>query len=279
VTNACLTTILANNLRYRTPSVLDINMFFNRLKRLIFKAFSVLQFAENKPSLEEFLGRVFESKRIKTLVQIGANDGIQNDPLHDYLISPQAFRTILVEPITYYCDRLRVLYSNRPDVTVIQSAAGSSERIHDFFYLPPELASEMNGDGPKNDWAHGQGSFSKETVIHWIKANSFRGPYYTSRIGYYIDSIICEQVKTVKTESFLPLDRSGLLLVIDVQGHELSVLEGIDWHNAPSWIIVEDDLDNSNKLIQFFKRRGFDWIAGDHDKVFQNRDICPIKHL
>jgi FkbM family methyltransferase len=251
-------------------------MFFYRLKRLIFKAFSVQRLAANKPSLEEFLDRLFVSKRIKTLVQIGANDGIQNDPLREYLISPQSFRTILVEPITYYCDRLRNIYSNRPDVTVIQSAAGSSERIHDFFYLPPELASEMNGDGPKNDWAHGQGSFSKETVIHWITANSFRGDVYCSRINYYIDSIICIQVKTVKTDSILPLNRSGLLLVIDVQGHELSVLEGIDWDNAPSWIIVEDDLDNSNKLIQFLNTRGFDWIAGDHDKVFQNRDTCPI---
>lgn len=222
----------------------------------------------SKPTLDKFLDEIFYSKRVRTITQIGANDGVQNDPLFKYLISPGDYEATLVEPIPFYVAKLKSLYADRSDVKVVQAAAGDTEELLELFFIPPNLATEMNGDGPKNDWAHGQGSFDKNTVIYWIEANSFRGSVYKSKIDFYISSITSIKVPVLKTENLLPRDRNGLLLLIDVQGFEISVLNGIDWNNPPQWIVVEDDLDKTFDILKYFLIRGFQWVAGQDDKLF-----------
>jgi FkbM family methyltransferase len=221
-----------------------------------------------KNDLDKFLDELFLSHKVRTVIQIGANDGVQNDPLRKYLSSPGGYQATLVEPIPYYVDILKSLYMDRDDVQVLQVAAGATESVRELFFIPPTLASEMNGDGPQNNWAHGQGSFDKNTVIHWIKENSFRGKDYVAKLQDYISAITSIQLHTMRTERLLPLDRNGLLLVVDVQGFEIDVLNGIDWNNPPQWIIVEDDVGNTIDLLEFFADKGFSWVAGDHDKLF-----------
>jgi FkbM family methyltransferase len=221
-----------------------------------------------RPKLDDYLDELFRENQVRAVCQIGANDGIQNDPLRNYLSSPGAYRATLVEPIPYYAEKLRALYTGRPDIHIVQSAAGANEILQNFYFIPPSLAAEMNGDGPKNDWAHGQGSFYKESVVHWIKANGFRGPHYVSQIDNYINSIATIEIPTVKTEQVLPRDRVGLLLLIDVQGFEMEVLNGINWAHPPQWIVVEDDLGKTFELLKFFHEKNFRWVAGGHDKLF-----------
>ena len=60
----------------------------------------------------------------------------------------------------------------------------------------------MNGDGPFNNWAHGQGSFNLEVVIYWIKKNIFRGKKYIEKIPYFISSIESINVKIIQTKKF-----------------------------------------------------------------------------
>ena len=42
-----------------------------------------------------------------------------------------------------------------------------------LYFIPPKVADQMNGDGPFNNWAHGQGSFNLDVVIYCIKKNIF----------------------------------------------------------------------------------------------------------
>ena len=242
------------------------SLLFNQSKEFV-QSFMNFEQA-SKPESEYFLDNLFHTNSVRTVIQIGANDGIQNDPLRKYLLSTGAYEATLVEPIPFYVDKLKTLYADRADVKIVEAAAGSADELRDLFFIPPNLASEMNGEGPQNDWAHGQGSFDKNIVIHWIKANSFRGQIYSSKIDYYINSITSLKAAITKTEHLLPRDRSGLLLLIDVQGAELLVLNGIDWNNPPKWIVVEDDLENTFNLLQYFFARGFQWVAGQHDKIF-----------
>ncbi|MBM4128028.1 MAG: FkbM family methyltransferase [Nitrospira sp.] len=220
------------------------------------------------PKLETYLDDIFLSDKVRTVVQIGANDGVQNDPLRKYLKDQSALKVQLIEPIPYYVEKLQQLYFGRSDITVRGVAAGSAESMRELFFIRPEVADEMNGDGPKNDWAHGQGSFDKATVIHWIKQNSFQGKKYVANIDHYVRSITSINVNVVRTDSLLEKNRCGLLLVIDVQGFESEVLDGIDWLNPPEWIVIEDDLGKSFDHIAYFAKHGFRWVAGEHDKVF-----------
>ena len=61
-----------------------------------------------------------------------------------------------------------------------------------------------------------------------------------------------------------------LLLVIDVQGHELNVLKGLDFRNfPPKHIYVENDLNNGLDIFDYLTSKNYKWIAGSNDLVFK----------
>ena len=79
------------------------------------------------------------------------------------------------------------------------------------------------------------------------------------------------KTKIIKTEYVLPSSNENLLLIVDVQGHELEVLKGINWNNAPRYLMLEDDQSKSDKLISFLNKKNFVFLCGSTDKVFINR--------
>lgn len=228
-------------------------------------------------SLDDFLEEYFSQNRKKIIVQIGANDGVQNDPLRKYLQTQGNYQAILVEPLNFYYEKLRALYGNREDIKVINAAAGATSFKKNLYYINPEVANSMNGDGPENNWAHGQGSFSYDNVVHWINENKFRGPEYVKNIEKYIDSIECVKIDVIKTSDLLPPNDNTLLL-IDVQGFEIEVLEGIDWNNAPDYIVWEDDiLSNEKKIEILLDKMEYKYYAGIADKVYIKKTRFGIK--
>ena len=42
--------------------------------------------------------------------------------------------------------------------------------IKELYFIKPAVADQMNGDGPMNNWAHGQGSFDKKIIKEIAKA-------------------------------------------------------------------------------------------------------------
>jgi FkbM family methyltransferase len=195
--------------------------------------------------LENQLAKVFEVDETIDVIQIGANDGIQSDPLRKFIQNPGRFSARLIEPVPYYCQELRKLYNDRPDVEIINCAAGSKDSTIDIFHIEPGHARQMNGNGRQNNWALGQGSSSRATVVYWIYKNSRRGDDYKKRIPEWIDAIEKLEVRVIPTgELIRNADRT--LLVIDVQGMEADVLMGISKSNLPRWVVIEEDLGNTS---------------------------------
>ena len=128
-----------------------INTIFNKIKKYYNNYFAI--------SLKNSINNIFSKHDDLLVIQIGANDGIQNDPLREYLKSPGKYKAILVEPLPFFIENLNTLYSNRNDIKIIQGAAGCEEDTKTLYYIPNEIAYNMNGDGPPNNWALGQGSF------------------------------------------------------------------------------------------------------------------------
>ncbi len=174
----------------------------------------------------------------KRIIQVGANDGEMSDPLRAYLQQPGNYAALLIEPIPFYADRLRRLYQGRTDIRIEQLACGSVAGELEFFMIPPEVADDMNGEGPPNNWAHGQGSFDKDVIIYWIRRNAFRGQEYRAQIPRFIDSIQSKKVPVVQLRMLQGEQTENLLLVIDVQGFELQVLQGVDWDRPPAFIAL-----------------------------------------
>jgi FkbM family methyltransferase len=61
-----------------------------------------------------------------TILQVGACDGISNDPIHRH-VAKGLTRAILVEPNPYSFTRLQATYEGLPNVTLIQSAIGGQD--------------------------------------------------------------------------------------------------------------------------------------------------------
>ncbi len=215
-----------------------------------------------------FIKSFFESPEQKFVVQVGANDGVMSDPLRPYLTEPGNYRAVLVEPLPFYVERLRALYAGRADIEIVHAAVGAQESEQDIFFMPPELADRMNGDGPQNNWAHGQGSFDRQSVVYWIEKNSFRGKEYQSQIPHFIESIASMKVPVITASRLLP-DASNVLLVIDVQGFEMDVLKGVDWTRAPHFVIYEDDKGSDMAIASFLEKRGYTYVCGKTDKVYR----------
>lgn len=222
------------------------------------------------PDTDTFYNQFFQSTDVKLIIQVGANDGIQNDPLRKYFIKPGNYAAILIEPIPFYVNKLCDLYKDRADIRIIHRACGNRDEPLTLYYMPPDVADKMNGNGPFNNWGHGQGSFDKETVIYWIMQNKFRGENYEINIPYFIQSItsIDIPVMRVKDISINSAITNNTLLVIDVQGLELEVISGINWDNAPQYIVFEDDMEKGIPVIELLKSKHYEYICGDSDKVF-----------
>ena len=224
--------------------------------------------------IKRFLTDFFRSAPTATVLQIGANDGVMNDPLRPFLPTHQG-KIVLVEALPHYCASLRQLYRDQKNVNVAALLVASREEERDFYYIRPAVADLMDGDGPPNRWAHGQGSFRKSTVVDWIVKNQFRGQAYRQNLPMFIDAIECCRLTSVTLSSLTNTYQLGQidLVVLDVQGAEyevLSSLKGIE--KFPRFIIYEDDSSLSDQdrsgLESMLSTMGYVFIAGKSDRLW-----------
>jgi FkbM family methyltransferase len=221
----------------------------------------------NRGTLETELQKIFSSQSKIQVVQIGANDGIQSDPLRKFLQIAGSYSAKLVEPIPFYFNQLSNLYQDRPDVEVINLAAGSRSGKLELFQIDPRIASEMNEDGPQNNWAIGKGSNSRAAVVYWIYKNSWKGINYMKRIRDWIGAIEKLQVPVIPTRDFIG-QAARTLLVIDVPGMDSEVLRGLSLGNLPRWVVIEDGLGREsarNLLLSW----GYKQVCDGIDTLFE----------
>jgi hypothetical protein len=96
--------------------------------------------------------RNWAAEAATAFVQCGAN-GPPTIPCKRPPLSPAQ---LPIEPHPHYCDILRKRYSNSPNVEVIECAADQLVQKRTLYFAPPDLADQMDGSGPRNNWARGQ---------------------------------------------------------------------------------------------------------------------------
>jgi FkbM family methyltransferase len=154
-------------------------------------------------------------------------------------------------------------------VEIINKAANVRAGAKTLYYVNPQVADEMDGTGPANKWAHGQGTFQKETILYWITTNTWRwsDPDLTQK---YISSVRETKVECATLDSMLrgcaASDCSAL--VIDVQGAEFSVLRGMRSARPPV-IQYEDDRGFDVGSFWLLKSRGYRCVHSGTDMIFE----------
>ncbi len=216
-------------------------------------------------------------------VQVGANDGEQNDPLIDVIRSNPRLRGLLVEPIPYYYDKLVQLHRERLSrINILRAGISNEARSIPFYYVDPAVADEMDGDGPPNRWAHGQGSTQRDVIVYWIRQNAFRGAHYRDNIPRYIDAIVTAELDFVPLHTVTASERFPVIdaLVIDVQGHELEVLQSVNFSTRrPRFVYYEDDIEANTAIDALLSRQGYRYLCGKENKLYYDLSAFGGHHV
>jgi len=174
--------------------------------------------AREKELVWEFFGR----KRAGIFVEVGANDPVAGS--QTWLLEQNGWRGVLVEPQSAHCEKLR---RHRPNAQVFQVACSG-----------PEMEGEMDLLLAEED---GSSTLQKQRDTH--------GTHF---IG-------TERVKVITLDKVLTAAGVAKIdfLSLDVEGHEIEVMRGLDFKKfSPALILIEDGVRDLSKH-RFLKSRGY----------------------
>ena len=207
-----------------------------------------------KKSLQRFLVSYAKSSTNPFFLQIGANDGVAGDPIHELVITYR-WKGILVEPVPYLFDKLKKNYARAACRLVFENVAISTEAEKRIIYY---IADE-NNDLP--NWVKGINSFNKAHIL-WQECN------FPSIRDYVEEQAIdCISLRELMTRN--NIDKVNLLL-IDVEGYDYEVLKQLDiFAELPEVVIYEHKCLGPKKREsqQFILSKGYDIFESDGDTV------------
>ena len=244
-----------------------MNSIFLKILNILYRKYlSILKILKIIGDADKLLSDEFSNNEFKHLIQVGGNDGVSGDPIRKYLIKKGNYKADIFEPLHYYFQKLTKLYEDRDDINLIQKFVSDNKiKNNEIFFIPSEIASTMDGEGPFNGWAHGQGSFSREFIENEIEKNSFRGKEYINKIQFFKSSIKSEIVSTIGISEIFVDNKQQNLLIIDVQGSEFNVINSINFENQKFNLIYYEDENpfsiSSRKIRKLLKSKKY-YFAG-----------------
>lgn len=146
------------------------------------------------------------------IIQIGANDGLMDDPVRKSIVS-LGLPALLVEPLPDLFERLQSNYSDRSDIVFANVAVSEASGQAEIFRVRPSAKGF-----PK--WVHGLASFDKGVLL---KHRNWQG--VDSRdFDAAIESVLVPVITMTELLARHPEFRSVILLQIDTEGHDYAVV-------------------------------------------------------
>jgi len=159
-------------------------------------------------------------------VKVGAHDGLTGDPCTEFLLANARWQGLLIEPVPVFAEKLKERFGNRGRFTILQMAVGETEGTAAFYYV----LKEAEGKVPNlPDW--------------YDQISSFDVGHIEKHLGDEIRPFIGTLQVAVKPLGNI-LDELNIqvvdLLQVDTEGHDLAVLESLDFNrHKPRVIFVE----------------------------------------
>jgi FkbM family methyltransferase len=155
-------------------------------------------------NLEKIISNLVEKKIINSLIQVGANDGILHDHLHN-IIKKYRLESLLLEPIKKYFLDLKNNYSNYDNVRFENSALSINNEILFLYKVNPDYFNKYG------TLSSGISSFYKEHLLkHGINEKHI--------VQEKVNQISFDEL--IKKFSITSFD----LLLIDTEGYDCHIV-------------------------------------------------------
>jgi len=156
------------------------------------------------------------------LVQLGANDGITNDPIHNF-IRNNNLTGLLVEPLPDVHKKLVQNYNDKTDLRFANVAISQSEGKIPIFRITPWFTEEYRKLYKENANASGVSSTSYEHVESFLKriAPSF---FLDKNIEAYIETVNVDSMSLNSLFNHFNIERVNFLQ-IDCEGYDCEIIK------------------------------------------------------
>jgi FkbM family methyltransferase len=186
---------------------------------------------------ESFLYRHLAVHKTLNFLQIGANDGVMNDPIYQFNMDNKLVVTgFVLEPLPDIYEKLVKNYQICPSIKPFNLAIHATESEMVLHRVRPERAAEIPA------FARGIASFDE---AHWKKTMLVPHAKYMEQV----------KVKCVSFTDFIKsnaIDKLDLLL-LDTEGYDYQILMSIDFTRIkPRMIRFEHGLRNQVMTLDNF---------------------------
>jgi FkbM family methyltransferase len=216
-----------------------------------------------RPGIRFRMEKAFRSEKDIFVLKIGANDGLKDDPIGDYLVRDSRYRGVLVEPVPHYARLLMNNYGLTGRFTIEQLAIAASSGVIKMYYVA-ENASELLGKKFDVTAFRGIASLDRNHLVKHLPAE--------------YDSIIEEtSVESVTVKELLKRNQIKHidLLHIDAEGYDWIILQQFDFNLLRPRIVLferkhltKEDQDASRSMMQ---------NAGYQVKAMETDFFCLLK--
>ena len=234
----------------------------NTLKKFVYKkGYKVIK-TNNFIFLDSILNKLLNEKGSISFIQIGGNDGVNDDPLHNFVTwNSLKVSGFILEPVAEYFNELKKNYSNYPTIKTLNLAIHNSEKEMIIHRVNPDSANKV----PK--YAKGIASFIK-------------GHHVNCKIAS--EHIIEEKVKCVSLLELIENNKITNidLLQIDTEGYDAEIILNIDFKkHKPSIINFEYYIPNTmtletyNKILKVLNENDYEIWTEINDITAYQRNL------
>ena len=237
-----------NNLRIRLSSSNNF-LFIGFYKYFYFPKEGTLEYLLNDYSKK--------NKKDFIVIQIGANDGINNDPIHKF-IKRDKWKGVLLEPQKEVFDKfLTKVYKKNKEITLVNAALGEEDGFRSIYKIGFSNAR----------WATGLGTFDKEVLLSAFESGyvKFKADKDNIVIPTNIDEqIIEERVVVISPKTLLKKYEIGKidLLQIDAEGYDYEVIKMFKIEETKPKLIVFEHLhiakEELKECIGYLQLNGYE---------------------
>lgn len=216
-----------------------------------------------RPGIRFHVENAFRKQNDIFVLKIGANDGLTNDPIGDYLLTDARYHGVLIEPVPHYARMLAHKFSPTGRFSIEQVAVSKSPGETLIYYVP-ENASDRLGNRFDVPAVRGIASLSRHHLLKHL------APQYHNIVES--DTVECLTVTQLLSRHHIEhID----LLHIDAEGCDWMIVQQFDFNLLRPAIVVFERQHLSREDQQAARKLMED--AGYQVKAVEWDFLCMLK--